>query len=135
MRLRRLIHEIFDHAKDELRKTFVHFSSVSKTIEFDMREVLEEFDSIQPQSDGPIKNLNSLGLRELDGVKLELPWMSQSLSTPLVDLLGISLTFETGNRMVKAFFILSGYKFTFSIFCESISNGQESNHRFQRKAE
>ncbi len=102
MRLRRLIYENFDVAKDELRRSFIYFSSVSKTIEFDLREVLEEFDSIQPQPNGSIKNLNALALRELDGMKLELPWMSQSLSTPLVDLLGISLTFETGNRMVNS---------------------------------
>lgn len=102
MRVRRLIHANFDLIKDDIRRTFVYYASAAKSIEFDMREVLQGFDLVQPSPEGPISNLNALVLRDLDNSKMEVPWMAQSMSSPLVDLLGYSMTFETSNRVVES---------------------------------
>jgi len=64
-----LVFSLFSAVKDDISRVFVHYSSLIKNKEYDIHELLRDFDQEEPSRQGILSRLNNFNLKAIPNVE------------------------------------------------------------------
>ena len=88
------LQESFSNVKDDVRKSFVHFISLLKNIEYDLNAELEKFDKDELAVEESLRSFESLPIKEIkfdfDDLSRNYSTKNQSLTESMINMLGFN---------------------------------------------
>jgi hypothetical protein len=88
------LQESFSNVKDDVRKSFVHFISLLKNIEYDLNAELEKFDKDELAVEESLRSFESLPIKEIkfdfDDLSRNYSTKNQSLTESMISMLGFN---------------------------------------------
>jgi EAL domain-containing protein (putative c-di-GMP-specific phosphodiesterase class I) len=88
------LQDSFSNVKDDVRKSFVHFISLLKNIEYDLNAELEKFDKDELTVEDSLKSFESLPIKEIkfdfDDISKSNSTKNQSLTESMINMLGFN---------------------------------------------